>query len=89
MVLRRDDAPRMDNATKLLEEIRDLLRQQAEAAAAERAANKAYRELIDQRTQQSFEQNRRHWRLYRVAVTVGGVVVAGLLIVVFWLLKMR
>ena len=77
----------MDNATKLLEEIRDLLRQHAEAAAADRAENRVHRELMDQRAQQFLERNRKHWGLYKRAVETGAVLMVVMLVILYWLIS--
>ena len=63
----------MDNATKVLEEVRDLLRRLVESAAADRADTKAYREQIDQRTLLSLERQLAHQRFYKGVVLVGGL----------------
>jgi hypothetical protein len=78
---------RMDETTKLLQEIRDILRRDVEDRAVERSELKQWRTAHDARVELSITTQVAQARLYRRVVTVGAVLILALLLILFSVLS--
>jgi hypothetical protein len=86
---RPDTLLAMDMTPKLLEEIRDILRRDAEERATERAELKQWRADQDARVKLSVDTQVSQAKLYRRVVAIGGVLIVVGVVFIFSMLAPR